>query len=141
MRAPLLALLLVTVAPACQTPRSAGGSARTVEGRVEEVGKDDGTLTLRVGEERKEILVAPEAEIRIDDFRGSFADLKEGQRVRASVDETGLQREGFRIQILDQGATAQGVTEEEGAAPSDVEGHPDAPGGGGTSADREPDRP
>jgi hypothetical protein len=81
-----------------------------VEGHVEEVGRDDGTLTLRVGEQRRRILVAPEAEIRIDDFRGTFEDIKEGQRVRASLDESGLQTEGFRIQILDQGAAAPDVT-------------------------------
>ncbi len=140
MRAPLLAFLLLALSPACQTPRSAGGqTARTVEGRVEEVGKDDGTLTLRVGEERREILVAPEAEIRIDDFRGSFEDLKEGQRVRASVDETGVQREGFRIQILDQGATA-GLAEGDAATPGREDRAP-AGGGSATSADRESDRP
>lgn len=107
-----LALCLAVASSACRTTRASGGErARSVEGQVEEVGRDDGTVTLRVGEERREILVAPEAEIRIDDFWGTFDDLKEGQRVRASLDETGLQEEGYRIQILDQGATP-GAAEE-----------------------------
>jgi hypothetical protein len=109
----LFSLCLVLVVTACRTPRAGGGqAASTVEGQVEEVGRDDGTLTLRVGEERRKILVAPEAEIRIDDFRATFDDIEEGQRVRASLDESGVQTEGFRIQILDQGATAPTVTDE-----------------------------
>ena len=85
------------------------------------VRRDDGTVTLRVGEERRQILVAPEAEIRIDDFWGTFADIKEGQRVRASLDETRPQAEGYRIQILDKGArpgtTDQRKSSGRGAAP------------------------
>lgn len=123
MRATLLALALVLAA--CQTTRAERGpGARTVEGRVEEVGQDEGTVTLRVGEERREILVAPEAEIRIDDFKGTFEDIKEGQRVRASIDETGVQREGFRIQILDRGVPAPGTDADGRAAPG-----PEAPPG------------
>lgn len=133
MRSPLevtVFLCLFVATSACKTTQaSGGGTARSVEGQVEKVGKDDGTLTLRVGEERREILVAPEAEIRIDDFRGTFEDIKEGQRVRASLDESGVQREGFRIQILDQGMPATGDTDQ--AEPSDR---------GGASSEREPDR-
>lgn len=105
------ALGLALVASACRTTRPSGAHARTVEGRVEDVGRDDGTLTLAVGDEHREILVAPEAEIRIDDFKATFDDIQEGQRVRASLDETGGQKEGFRIQILDQGLTAPGGAE------------------------------
>lgn len=130
MRSPLevtVFLCLFVATSACKTTQaSGGGTARSVEGQVEKVGKDDGTLTLRVGEERREILVAPEAEIRIDDFRGTFEDIKEGQRVRASLDETGPQDEGFRIEILDQGGDASGDTGEreapEGSASPGDEG-------------------
>ncbi len=104
-----LALGLALTAAGCRTARPTAASTRTVEGRVAEVGRNDGTVTLAVGDERREILVAPEAEIRIDDFKATFDDLKEGQRVRASLDERGgQQEEGFRIQILDQGAAAPG---------------------------------
>lgn len=117
-----IALCLAVATSAFDTARASGSErARTVEGQVEEVRRDDGTVTLRVGEERRQILVAPEAEIRIDDFWGTFADIKEGQRVRASLDETGPQAEGYRIQILDKGArpgtTDQRKSSGRGAAP------------------------
>lgn len=131
MRSLHVALCLVLAASACRTARAGGGqAARTVEGHVEEVGRDDGTLTLRVGEERRTILVAPEAEIRIDDFKGTFEDIKEGQRVRASLDESGLQTEGFQISILDQGVAAPGAKDERTEADRSA-----------SSAEREPDRP
>lgn len=103
-----IALGLALAAPGCRTAHRTAGHTRTVEGRVADVGRDDGTLTLAVGDERREILVAPEAEIRIDDFKATFDDLQEGQRVRASLDERVGQKEGFRIQILDQGVAAPG---------------------------------
>jgi hypothetical protein len=111
------AFALVLAASACRTPSARGESGRrvagrTVEGLVEGVGRDDGTLTLRVGETRQDVLVAAEAEIRIDDFKGTFADIKEGQRVRASIDEVAGQTEGFRIEILDHGVPAPAVLEE-----------------------------
>ena len=117
-----VALCLAVATSAFHAARASGGErARTVEGQVEEVRRDDGTVTLRVGEERRQILVAPEAEIRIDDFWGTFADIKEGQRVRASLDETRPQAEGYRIQILDKGArpgtTDQRKSSGRGAAP------------------------
>lgn len=103
-----IALGLALAAQGCRTAQHAAGNSRTMEGRVADVGRSDGTLTLAVGNERKEILVAPEAEIRIDDFKATFEDLQEGQRVRASLDDRGGQKEGYRIQILDQGAAAPG---------------------------------
>jgi len=107
---------LAVAMSACRTTASGGpGAARAMEGVVEEVGRDDGTITLRVGEERREVLVAPEAEIRLDDFKGSFEDIEEGQRVRASFEEVDGQTEGFRIEILDQGVKAPGSNEPESA--------------------------
>ena len=116
--AAFIALATLGVATsACRTTASGGpGAARAMEGLVEEVGRDDGTITLRVGEERRKVLVAPEAEIRLDDFKGSFEDIEEGQRVRASFEEVDGQTEGFRIEILDQGAKAP----EEPSEPEDA---------------------
>jgi hypothetical protein len=119
MRTHLTALVvLVLAAVACRTAHGTGASggqavARKMEGRVEEVGRDDGTITLRVGDARREVLVVPEAEIRIDDFKGTFEDIEEGQRVRASFEEVDGQTEGFRIEILDQGVKAPGPNEPE----------------------------
>ena len=119
MRTPRSAFIAVAVLAvasfACRTTAGKGGAgspgvARTVEGRVEQVGRDDGTLTLRIGDERKEVLVAPEAEIRLDDFKGTFEDLEEGQRVRAALEEVEGKTEGFRIEILDQGVKEPGVS-------------------------------
>jgi hypothetical protein len=124
MPARLALAALVVLAIGCRTPSSKEATlrledGRTVEGLVEEVARDDGTLTLRVGDERREVLVALEAEIRIDDFRGSFEDIKEGQRVRASLEEVGGQTEGFRFQILDHGATAPAEREDPDGASAD----------------------
>ncbi|WP_242344970.1 hypothetical protein [Anaeromyxobacter terrae] len=127
-----VALGLALAASACRTAqgsRASGGSAgRTVEGRVEEVDRDDGTVTLRVGDARREVLVAPEAEIKVGDFKATFEDLEEGQRVRAALDESRAQTEGYRIEILDKGVTAPTKVEE-----------PKDGGDGAPSADREPD--
>ncbi len=79
---------------------------------VEEVDRDDGTVTLRVGDARREVLVAPEAEIKVGDFKATFEDLEEGQRVRAALDESRAQTEGYRIEILDKGVTAPAKVEE-----------------------------
>ncbi|WP_242354999.1 MULTISPECIES: hypothetical protein [Anaeromyxobacter] len=118
-----IALGLALAAAGCRTAQgtraSSGNAGRTVEGRVEEVGRDDGTVTLRVGDKRREVLVAPEAEIKVDDFKATFEDLKEGQRVRAALDESKGQTEGYRIEILDKGATAP--TDVEKPAPTEVE--------------------
>ena len=103
-----IALGLALAASGCRTAQHTAGHTRTVEGRVADVGRDDGTLTLAVGDEHREILVAPEAEIRIDDFKATFDDLQEGQRVRASLDEHAGQKEGVRIQILDHGVPVPG---------------------------------
>jgi Cu/Ag efflux protein CusF len=121
MRTHLTAVVtLALAAAACRTAHGTGASggqaaARKMEGRVEEVGRDDGTITLRVGDARREVLVVPEAEIRIDDFKGTFEDIEEGQRVRASFEEVDGQTEGFRIEILDQGVKAPGANEPESA--------------------------
>jgi hypothetical protein len=125
MRTNLAALItlatLVAAISGCRTAASKGetggpGAARAMEGRVEAVGRDDGTITLRVGEERREVLVVPEAEIRLDDFKGTFEDIQEGQRVRASFEEVDGQTEGFRIEILDQGVKAPVGSGESGNA-------------------------
>ncbi len=137
MRTQLVAFVAVATlafaTSACRTTASKGvnggpGAAHAMEGIVEEVGRDDGTVTLRVGEERREVLVVPEAEIRLDDFKGTFEDIEEGQRVRASFEEVEGQTEGFRIEILDQGAKApasEDPTEQEDAGSA-------APPAGGT---------
>jgi hypothetical protein len=91
----------------CRTPSR--GSARTVEGVVEDVRDDDGTVTVRSGDRQRDILVMPETQIRIDDFKGTFSDIKEGQRVRASFSTEAGQSEGVRIDILDKGITGAGT--------------------------------
>jgi hypothetical protein len=96
-----------------------------MEGRIEDVAPEAGTVTLRAGDERHEILVMPETEIRIDDFKAAFEDLREGQRVRASFEAVEGQTEGIRIEILDKGVGASERSEELDGA--DDATSPDAP--------------
>ena len=108
---PGLVLVAVLAGAGCRT--STGKAVATPEprpagelvGRVERVDPDTGSLLLRVGDEAREVLVAADAEVRIDDFKGTFEDIREGQRVRAALDAASGQAEGVRIQILDRGAT------------------------------------
>jgi Cu/Ag efflux protein CusF len=134
MRTHLIAVVtlaaLAAAASGCRTTASKGatggsGAPRAMEGRVENVGAEEGTITLRAGEERHEILVMPETEIRIDDFKGTFEDIKEGQRVRASFEEEGGQTEGIRIEILDKGTGA--IERDEQLESADGASSPDAP--------------
>lgn len=78
--------------------------AASIVGQIEAIDAGTGSFVVSDGEHLREVLVAPDAEFRIDDFKASFEDLREGQRVRASLDTTSGQPEGVRIEILDQGA-------------------------------------
>jgi hypothetical protein len=81
--------------------------ASVVEGRVERVTPDDTSLTVLDGTAREEVvLIAPDAEVRIDDFKASFEDIQEGQRVRASLDEVDGVQQVVRIEILDKAVPA-----------------------------------
>lgn len=94
-----------------------------VEGRVERVTPGDTSVTVLDGRAREEVvLIAPDAEVRIDDFKASFDDIQEGQRVRASLDEVDGVQQVVRIEILDQAVPAP-VPD---AAPESGAGSPDS---------------
>jgi hypothetical protein len=121
-------VLALSFAIACATSHQPAterhADASVVEGRVERVTPDDTSLTVLDGRTREEVvLIAPDAEVRIDDFKASFEDLQEGQRVRASLDEVdGVQQVG-RIEILDKAVPAPtpDAVPEDGAGNQDTE--------------------
>jgi hypothetical protein len=90
-----------------------GGSV--VEGRVERVIAEDTSVTVLDRSAQEEVvLIAPDAEVRIDDFKASFKDIQEGQRVRASLDEVDGVQQVVRIEILDKAVPASGVRRRSG---------------------------
>jgi hypothetical protein len=109
---------------ACATSQPATdrhADASVVEGRVERVTPGDTSVTVLDGRAREEVvLIAPDAEVRIDDFKASFDDLQEGQRVRASLDEVDGVQQVVRIEILDKAVP----TPEPDAAPEGGAGTP-----------------
>ena len=116
-----LSSFLVACAAARQPATERHADASVVEGRVERVTTDDTSLTVLDGRAREEVvLIAPDAEVRIDDFKASFDDLQEGQRVRASLDEVDGVQQVVRIEILDKAVP----TPVPDAVPEDGAGNP-----------------
>jgi hypothetical protein len=94
---------LITACAASRPPTERHVGASVVEGRVERVTPDDTSVTVLDQSAREEVvLIAPDAEVRIDDFEASFEDIQEGQRVRASLDEVDGVQQVVRIEILDK---------------------------------------
>lgn len=112
-------LAAALLAVACRGPSTSARHAgnehappRDVEqvvGRVTYVAEKTPRIDLDVNGTRRSIPVAEDAEIRIDDFHGSYDDLAEGTRVRASLDKTGEEPEAIKIEILDKGVRTQGA--------------------------------
>ena len=107
------------LAVACRGPGASAKHARTerpppreveqVVGRVTYVAEKTPRIDLDVNGTHRSIPVAEDAEIRIDDFHGSYDDLAEGTRVRASLDQTGEEPQAIKIEILDKGVRTQGT--------------------------------
>jgi hypothetical protein len=107
-------------------PAPLATNAGAIEGVVAEVDRASGSVSLRTGDTVRTVPLAAEATVLIDDFRGGFEDVQEGQEVRAALEETDGQVEVVRIEILNQAvATAKGGAA--GAAAPDGEPSQPAP--------------
>jgi len=90
-------------------------NAGAIEGVVAAVDREAGTVSLQAGDTVRTVPLAAEATVLIDDFRAGFEDVREGQEVRAALEETDGRVEAVRIDIL-----GQGVPVEPGAGPAEA---------------------
>jgi hypothetical protein len=100
-------------------------NAGQMEGVVAEVDRDAGTVSVQSGDTVTTVPLAAEATVHIDDFDASFEDVREGQQVRAALQDTGERVEAVRIQIMHQAVPVEGPDAEGSPEPAPDEGAPD----------------
>lgn len=86
-------------------------NAGQVEGVVAEVDREEGIVSVRSGDVVREVRLADDAAVLVDDFDASFEDVQEGQAVRAALQETDGRVEAVRIQILNQALPVEAAPE------------------------------